>query len=120
MGVDSEGDDLLVITDKGYGKRTDLKEYRLQNRGGKGLITANITEKNGYIIGIKIVKNGQELIIITGNGIIIRTPVEEISRIGRNTQGVKMIRIDERDRVVSLAKVNPEINEDDDEENESM
>lgn len=105
MGVDSEGEDLLVITEKGYGKRTPLEEYRLQSRGGKGLITANITEKNGKLAGIKVVDDEHELIIITGEGIIIRTKVEQISQTGRNTMGVKVIRIDEGDRVVSLARV---------------
>jgi len=108
MGVDSEGDDLLIITEKGYGKRTPLSEYRLQSRGGKGLITANITEKNGNLAGIKVVREDQELIIITSEGIIIRTKVAEISRLGRNTQGVRVIRIEEGDQVVSLARISPE------------
>ncbi|MDI3548517.1 MAG: gyrase subunit [Halanaerobiales bacterium] len=113
MGVDSEGDDLLVITEKGYGKRTPLTEYRLQNRGGKGLITANITEKNGNLAGIKVVRDEQELIVITSEGIIIRTDIDGISRMSRNTQGVKVIRIEEGDKVVSLAKINPEPGEND-------
>lgn len=112
MGTDSEGNDLLVITENGYGKRTPLKEYRLQTRGGKGLITANITEKNGNIAGIKVVDPEHELIIITGEGIIIRTKVEQISQTGRNTQGVRVIRIDEGDRVVALAKITSDDEED--------
>lgn len=117
MGVDSEGDDLLVITEKGYGKRTPLEDYRLQSRGGKGLITANITEKNGDLAGIKVVDDEHELIIITSEGIIIRTKVEQISQTGRNTMGVKVIRIDEGDRVVALARVMPEKEEEIEEEN---
>ncbi len=117
MGVDSEGDDLLIITEKGYGKRTNLSEYRLQTRGGKGLITANITEKNGNLAGIKVVREDQELIIITSEGIIIRTEVAEISQLGRNTQGVKVIRIDEGDEVVSLAKISPEEEDNNDSKN---
>ncbi|QTL96475.1 DNA gyrase subunit A [Iocasia frigidifontis] len=105
MGVDSEGEDLLIITKNGYGKRTPLSEYRLQSRGGKGLITANITEKNGNLAGIKVVDDHYDLIIITSEGIIIRTNVAEISQTGRNTQGVKVIRIDEGDKVVSLARM---------------
>jgi DNA gyrase subunit A len=108
MGVDSEGEDLLVITEKGYGKRTPLDEYRPQKRGGRGLITAKITGKNGKLAGIKIVRDGQDLIVITSEGIIIRTDITSISRLGRNTQGVKIIRIGEGDRVVSLARVTPE------------
>jgi len=107
-GVDSEGEDLLILTEKGYGKRTPLEEYRLQLRGGKGIITANLTEKNGNIAGIKVVDNEHELIIITGEGIIIRTETSQISRIGRNTQGVRVIKIDEGDKVVALARVRPE------------
>lgn len=109
MGVSSEGQDLLVITKNGYGKRTPLDEYRLQTRGGKGLITANITEKNGYLAGIKVVSDEHELIIITSDGIIIRTEVSGISRTGRNTQGVRVIRLAEGDRVVALARITPEI-----------
>ncbi len=108
MGVDSEGEDLLVITENGYGKRTPLTEYRLQKRGGKGIITVNTTEKNGKVAGIKVVKEEQDLIIITEEGIIIRTSIQEISQTGRNTLGVKVINISEGDRVVSLARVNPE------------
>ncbi len=111
MGVSSEGQDLLVITKNGYGKRTPLDEYRLQTRGGKGLITANITEKNGYLAGIKVVNDEQELIIITSDGIIIRTEVSGISRTGRNTQGVRVIRLAEGDRVVALARITPEIDQ---------
>lgn len=116
MGVDSEGEDLLVITENGYGKRTPLEEYRLQARGGKGLITANITEKNGYLAGIKVVRDDQELIVITSDGIVIRTDIAGISKLSRNTQGVKVIRIDEGDRVVSLAKISPEDDEPEEEE----
>ncbi len=111
MGVSSEGQDLLVITKNGYGKRTPLDEYRLQTRGGKGLITANITEKNGYLAGIKVVSDDHELIIITSDGIIIRTEVSGISRTGRNTQGVRVIRLAEGDRVVALARITPEIDQ---------
>jgi len=116
MGVDSEGEDLLVITEKGYGKRTLLDNYRLQQRGGKGIITLNTTEKNGKIAGIKIVREEQDLIIITEEGIIIRTRVLEISQMGRNTIGVKIIDIKEGDRVVSLASFEPE----EDEQEKSM
>ena len=116
MGVDSEGEDLLVITEKGYGKRTLLDNYRLQQRGGKGIITLNTTEKNGKIAGIKVVRKEQDLIIITEEGIIIRTRVLEISQMGRNTIGVKIIDIKEGDRVVSLASFEPE----EDEQEKSM
>ena len=120
IGVDSEGSDLLVVTEKGYGKKTPLNNYRLQTRGGKGLITANITDKNGYLAGIKVVKDIHELIVITSDGIIIRTPVEEISRTGRNTMGVKVINTQKGDEVVSLARIEPEPenNEENEEDNQ--
>ena len=105
LGVDKEGEDLLVITEKGYGKKTPLENYRLQTRGGKGLITLNVKEKNGFLAGIKVVNDDHELLIITQNGIMIRTNVKEISRTGRNTQGVKVMNIDEGDKVVSLARI---------------
>ncbi len=114
MGVDAEGEDLLVITENGYGKRTSLSRYRLQARGGKGIITANTTEKNGKVAGIKVVEDDDGLIIITEEGIIIRTRINEISRTGRNTLGVKVININRGDKVVSLAKISSR----DDEEKE--
>ena len=108
MGVDGEGEDLLIITEKGYGKRTRLGEYRLQNRGGKGLIAANITDRNGNIAAVKVVNKEDEVMIISREGIIIRTEVSQISRIGRNTQGVKVMALEEGDRVVALAGIAPE------------
>ncbi|MFW5998415.1 MAG: DNA gyrase subunit A [Halanaerobiaceae bacterium] len=115
MGKDSEGKDLLVITEKGYGKRTSLEEYRLQSRGGKGIITVNTREKNGKLAGVKVVEKEEELIIITKEGIVIRTPVEEISKTGRNTLGVKVININEGDKVVSLATIKEDEIDDDEE-----
>lgn len=106
MGLDSEGSDLLVISEKGYGKRTELSNYRIQRRYGKGILTLNITEKNGPIAAAKVVNEDDEIIIITAEGIIIRTRVEEISQTGRNTMGVKVINIGENDHVVSLGKIN--------------
>ncbi|MFW6409764.1 MAG: DNA gyrase subunit A [Halanaerobiales bacterium] len=113
MGTDSEGSDLLVISEKGYGKRTLLSEYRLQRRGGKGILTLNITEKNGKVAGVRVVEEEEGLILITGDGIIIRTNVIEISRTGRNTLGVKTINIREGDEVVSLTTITPESPEED-------
>ena len=117
MGIDSEGSDLLVISEKGYGKRTQVEDYRKQQRYGKGIITLNITEKNGPLAAGKVVNENEEIIIITAEGIIIRTKVEEISQTGRNTMGVKVIDVEEDDYVVSVGKFKPEeIEEDDDEE----
>ena len=108
MGMDSEGDDLLVISEKGYGKRTDIEDYRIQQRYGKGIITLKITEKNGSVAATKVINKEDEIIIITAEGIIIRTKVEEISKTGRNTMGVKVIDVEEDDYVVSVGKITPE------------
>jgi len=118
MGMDSEGTDLLVISEKGYGKRTDIENYRIQQRYGKGIITLNITEKNGPIASTKVVNEEDEIIIITAEGIIIRTKIEEISKTGRNTMGVKVIDVEEDDYVVSVGKIKPEdlVEEEEDED----
>jgi len=116
MGVDTAGEELLVITEKGYGKRTPLSEYRIQNRGGKGILTANITEKNGDIAAAKIVDEDKEMMVITLEGIIIRVKASEISQTSRNTIGVRIINVEEEDRVVSLARISEEELEDDIEE----
>ncbi len=97
--------EVLTVTAEGYGKRTPVGEYKLQNRAGKGLINHKITEKTGLVVGIKVVKPGQELMLISGEGIIIRMEVDEISVVGRNTQGVRLMRIAENDKVVALAAV---------------
>lgn len=116
MGIDSEGNQLLVITERGYGKRTPLSEYRIQNRGGKGILTANITDKNGPLASAQIVNEDIEMMVITLDGIIIRVKASEISQTSRNTIGVKIINVGEDDRVVSLAKINEdEISEEDEE-----
>jgi len=114
MGMDSEGSELLVISKNGYGKRTVIEDYRVQKRYGKGIITLNITEKNGPVAATKVVNEDDEIIIITAEGIIIRTKVKEISQTGRNTMGVKVIDVSEDDYVVSLAKINLKEEEDDD------
>ncbi|MCF8001525.1 MAG: DNA gyrase subunit A [Halanaerobiales bacterium] len=118
MGIDSEGSDLLVISEKGYGKRTQVEEYRKQQRYGKGIITLNITEKNGPLAAGKVVNENEEIIIITAEGIIIRTKVNEISQTGRNTMGVKVIDVEDNDYVVSVGKFKPEEIEEDENEEE--
>ena len=95
--------EVLTITAEGYGKRTATSEYRLQTRGGKGLINMKVTEKTGAVIGLKVVRPGQELILITTDGIVLRTKVDEISVISRNTQGVKVVRLGEGDKAASFA-----------------
>ncbi len=99
---------LLTVTEKGYGKRTEVNDYRLISRGGSGVTNIKITEKNGKVVKIKVVNDSDELMLISKNGVIIRTPVEGISVIGRNTQGVRIMNLDSGD---SLATVETIIND---------
>ncbi len=96
---------LLVVSEKGYGKRSELSEYRVQKRGGKGIITLKKTEKTGRMVALKEVIPDDELMMITRHGVIIRVPVEGISVIGRNTQGVRVINLDAGDQLVDVARV---------------
>ncbi len=96
---------LLSITEKGYGKRTPVDDYRLIGRGGVGVINFNITDKTGKVVAVKSVDLANEIMLISKNGIIIRTTVQEISEIGRNTQGVRVMRLDDGDEVMSAALV---------------
>lgn len=97
--------DVLIVTSKGYGKRTPVSEYRIQNRGGKGIKTLNVTEKNGPIVSLKVVENDEDLMIMTALGTLIRTSMEGISTMGRNTQGVKLINTREDDTVATVTRV---------------
>lgn len=108
--------DLLVVSENGFGKRTKFTEYTVQGRGGKGLITYKVTPKTGYIVGAKTVNDSDELMIINNNGIIIRLEVKDISRTGRNTLGVTLMKTNGDEKIVSIAKIN--INGDDEEEEE--
>ncbi|MEW6087018.1 MAG: DNA gyrase subunit A [bacterium] len=94
---------ILTVTENGYGKRTDIDEYRLTNRGGKGVINIKPTARNGNVVGVKESTDTDELMIITSHGLIIRMPVEGINSISRNTQGVRLIRLEEGDKVQSIA-----------------
>jgi DNA gyrase subunit A len=96
---------LLVVSEKGYGKRTELGEYRVQKRGGKGIITFQVTDKTGVLVALKEVLPEDELMLITRHGVIIRSPVDGIRVIGRNTQGVKVMNLDAGDKVVDVARV---------------
>jgi len=96
---------VLVVGDNGYGKRTRYEEFRLTKRGAKGVISMNITEKTGKVIGMLSVTDSEDLIVMTQNGILIRQPVKDIRTIGRNTQGVKLIRLEEGDRIADITLV---------------
>lgn len=100
-----EGSEVLVVTDKGYGKRTRREEFRVQARGGKGIKSINLNQKNGTVVAGRTIKPGGDVIIVTAKGKLIRQGANEISIIGRSTQGMRLIRLDEGDRVVAVASV---------------
>jgi DNA gyrase subunit A len=108
MEILEEKNDVLVVTVNGYGKRTPASEYRIQTRGGKGLKTCNVTERNGELVSVKAVTGEEDLMLITAHGVLIRMDVNDISTTGRNTQGVKLIRLQESEFVSTVAKVEKE------------
>ena len=110
-GASGEGFDVLSITEKGYGKRTELGEYSVHSRGGVGIKNYSVTEKTGPVAAIQMVGEGDDLLVITNDGTIIRTPVERISRLGRATQGVRVMRLAEGSRVIDIEKLEPERDE---------
>ncbi len=112
----SEGASVLTASENGYGKRTDTAEYRIQSRGGKGIITMKTTDRTGPVVGVRQVTDEDNLMLVTSNGKIIRMRVADIRVIGRNTQGVRLIDMDEGERVVSLASL---AERDDDENGET-
>ena len=99
---------LLVVTDKGFGKRSEIEDYRLTHRGGKGVITIKTSDKNGKLIAMKEVNDGDELVIITTGGMVIRQAVSSLRVMGRNTQGVRLIRLNEGDEIADVARVIPD------------
>ena len=96
---------LMTVTERGYGKRTEIDEYRLQSRGGLGVIDIYASTRNGPVAGFVYVVEGDELLVITQQGMILRMPTNDVRAIGRATQGVKLIDIEEGDKVVSVAKL---------------
>lgn len=105
MTTANDGKELLVVTEKGFGKKTSLDEYRGQSRGGKGIKTLKITERNGRIVGALAVSQTDELMLITENGSVIRLDVTELPQLGRNTQGVTLIKLDDNDMVSAVTKI---------------
>lgn len=103
---------LLAITENGFGKRTELEEYRVQNRGGKGVITYKITPKTGELIGVRIAVEGEDVMLVTNTGTIIRLKVDDISVLGRSTQGVTLMRTNDGGKVVSVEVLSNEVDED--------
>ncbi|RKL66008.1 DNA gyrase subunit A [Salipaludibacillus neizhouensis] len=117
IGMDTieENHDILIVTENGFGKRTPIEEYRQQTRGGKGIKTLNVTEKNGKLVSLKVVSPEHDLMVITTNGVIIRMHVAEISQTGRSTQGVRLIRVGDEEFVSTVARVNIDDVEEDEE-----
>ena len=111
MEIARDNEDVLVVTENGYGKKTPINEYRITNRGGKGVKTLNITDKNGSITAFKTVDNQKDVIIITNEGIIIRIAVDKISEMSRVTQGVKLINLREGQKVSSISVIDTDTEE---------
>ncbi len=111
MQLDSQGECLLIVSENGMGKRTDLNEFSVQKRGGKGVKCYKITEKTGYVVGVKAVNDDQEVMLITTEGVIIQLRAEDISTLGRITSGVKLINLDEGVKVAQIAKVREKVSD---------
>ena len=122
MQMESQGEHLLVVSENGMGKRTLISEFNAQIRGGKGVLCYKVTEKTGYLIGAKLVNDGREIMLITTEGIVIRMSVDDISVIGRNTSGVKLMNIDQESdiKVASIAKVRESATRDNGAEEEEL
>lgn len=106
--VIKRNDTILVVTEKGFGKRSDINDYRITRRGGKGVITVKTTDKAGKMMAMMDVVDGDELVIISSHGMVIRQSVKDIRVMGRNTQGVRVIKLNEGDQIADIAKVVPE------------
>jgi DNA gyrase subunit A len=103
--VNTDGDEIVIVTEKGYGKRTNVDAFRVQVRGGKGVKALNITAKNGKMISLSTVRGDEDLLVITDKGMIIRTHLDQILTVGRDTQGVCIIKLNEGHSVSSMAIV---------------
>ena len=105
IAVNDKESDILVVSENGYGKRSTLEDYRITNRGGKGVKTINVTEKTGNLVSIKVVLDVDDLMIINKSGIAIRMAVADLRVMGRATQGVRLIKVKEGDSIAAVAKV---------------
>ena len=112
MVIVQEKSDLFTVCENGYGKRTDIDSYRSQTRGGVGLKDIKTSARNGKVVVLKAVQDDDDLMLITANGMIIRTGLDEIRSIGRNTQGVRLINLKEGDKLVAAEKIAAEDLED--------
>jgi DNA gyrase subunit A len=109
MAIVRPGGAVLTVTEHGYGKRTELDEYRVQSRGGVGIISTRTSVRNGRVAGVEFVEDEDELMLITQGGKVLRMDTKDIRMIGRATQGVRLIEIDDDDRVVSFARLRDEV-----------
>lgn len=114
--VVNKDEDVLIVTEKGYGKKTNVDQYRLTHRGSKGVKALNVTEKNGNLVSLKTVKGDEDLLIITNSGIIIRIDTQQISTLNRNTQGISLINLKDNQKVSTVALVEKEIDSPDESE----
>jgi DNA gyrase subunit A len=105
MIVLTQGVTILTACENGFGKRSEVEEYRLQSRGGKGVINIRTTDRNGKVVGMLAVTDNDDLIMISHGGIVVRIAVKDIRSMGRATQGVRFIRLDQGDKLVSVARV---------------
>ncbi len=102
---DPERPNVLAVCENGYGKRTNIEEFRTQNRGGKGIILIDASERNGPVVGVKLVKDDDEVMLITDRGQTIRTRVDEIRETGRNAQGVRLMTLGDGERIVAVERL---------------
>ena len=122
MELAEKNEELLVVTQAGFGKRTPVKDYKIQARGGKGLLTYDKGKfsKTGHLIGAMVVNDNDEVLLINSDGIIIRIKANEISRLGRATQGVKIMRVEEEANIIAMAKVIRDDEEEEKKESDDM
>jgi DNA gyrase subunit A len=118
--VNDNESDILVVSEKGYGKRSSLEDYRITNRGGKGVKTLSITDKTGKLIAIKNVTDENELMIINKAGVVIRLDVSDLRTMGRATQGVRLINLKGNDEIAAVAKVEKDADSDIDDDVENL
>jgi DNA gyrase subunit A len=115
VSIEKDSDkNLLVVSEKGYGKRSDVADYRITKRGGKGVKTINITDKTGKLVAVKDVRDGDDLMIINRSGIAIRLQVGELRVMGRATQGVRLIKLNDKDKISAVEKIEVVEGEEDD------
>jgi DNA gyrase subunit A len=104
LALRDEHQEILTVSEKGFGKRTEASLYRLTNRGGKGVIAMKLTNKTGDLVGVVATEENHDLMVLTSSGKMIRVSIDSISKTGKNTQGVRIVKLDDGDKVVSIAK----------------